>query len=1387
VVGIVALLLGSTLLLLPQNASAAQQMDETDVDFAANSPDALLTGTEIVGTGIPASVQVLKDFPAWLQMSPPAGPTGRRNSAMAYDSVNDRIILFGGNDGGFRDDTWSYDIPSDTWTLLSPSTRPPAREHHGMAFAVNDNTIVLYGGSDGGGPRNDTWEFDVTTDNWRQVITAPNPGGSPSPPLVYDSINGGGVVVFVDATGAGFQTWVYDPIGETWTNRAPSASPPSRTYHVLGRVYDPNLGEERTVLHAGTTPGFPPVIRQDTWEYDYAGNAWFKTMDWDMGTPPTNRTGMGGTYRSATGDLFIFGGYTGTGYLDETWRYHYDLGFPQWDLITVGTSPPARDQTATAYSSVDNAVLLQAGQDTGGNINDTWVFSLSYRPAGFYRSNRMDGGNAATVWNWFAWNNTSQPPSTLIRYQLAIENNPDVSLANFVGPSCTSGDYYTSNPSTISVACNTGRYLWYNAQLIATSGATPVLQNITFNYTAPIVPPFITETAPFNTEFLVDPTRSIWVNFSEAMDTGATTIETVPALTFGALNWLNGDSTLQAIPSPQMNECTQYRVWVNGTDADSGQSLVPGPVPNPWIFVTSCTPPEITWPTSPYWDEQGVSVNAPIVMNWTEPMDTTPGALQWIITPNIALTPTWTLGDTQVTLNHASPLTDCTWYEMNVTAAQDKGGVDYIGVQPGIEPWRFRTLSPACPPEVTATVPANRTLFVNVNDPIDIAFSMPMDTTSVVWQPNSQPAILNPVESWNVANDVLTINHDPLLGCMEYRMEVTTAMNFMGTPMAAPYTWWFVTDGCTGPYIWETDPVEGQIDVPVTQPIRVNWSDPMNTFVGYTLSTGTPVVESWDGFFVTWTLTPLSPYPPCTDVTLTVLSAQDQSSRPFLNPGPRGLNPLTFRTFCPNPVITSTDPINGQGGVTPLTYPITVNFDKPMRQSTTNISTVPPMNFTLQWSNNNMTMTAMHTELFQCPGITYTATVVGDSFFGFPLVPGPVPNPWDFTPLCPGASPYLTLTTPVDLDSNVALNSPIDIDFSEPMNTATVLANAVPGVTFGYSWTLGDTHLQLTHTGFLPCQGYDITVTGNDADDGNALVAGPVPNPWHFDTVCTLGDPAGLVVTRQASDIFLDWSDVPSATEYHVYHSVDRFAAFPGGWTQAFPNPLVSQVVLSGHNADGLTHYYLVRASNGVSEGGNSSMGVKRPLVFTHNPLLTNINWFSLPYRSIYNDAASIAAELTSSQVDVIGKWDAATQRHIVYFFARGSWRGTNFAINPGDGLYLGIVSSFTWVVTGTDTLPNLVFTVNPVPMTNYNWVGIPYTGIYNSASDIMQELEPFLTNTRITEIGLWDAATQTAIVFYYNGIFWVGVDFAINPGDGIYFIITSSFVWTPALLTPPV
>src|SRR2546421_8575284 len=76
-------------------------------------------------------------------------------------------------------------------------------------------------------------------------------------------------------------------------------------------------------------------------------------------TSPPARSYLAMTYDPASGKIVMFGGFDGTGYLNDTWTFDGVT----WTLVATDTPPPARAAAQMAYDGVTRQVVLFGGYD----------------------------------------------------------------------------------------------------------------------------------------------------------------------------------------------------------------------------------------------------------------------------------------------------------------------------------------------------------------------------------------------------------------------------------------------------------------------------------------------------------------------------------------------------------------------------------------------------------------------------------------------------------------------------------------------------------------------------------------------------------------------------------------------------------------------------------------------------------------------------------------------------------------------------------------------------------------------------------------------------------------------------------------------------------------
>jgi len=295
------------------------------------------------------------DGETWTERVLAEGPSARFGHALAYDPVRERVVLFGGDDGGVMlADTWEWD--GDSWQQAEPRESPRSRRFHALAWDGRHESLLLYAGNDGG-PFDDTWRYDGET--WTRLQPPLSPLARAGHAAAWD---GEQVVVGGPGDGAG---WTWD--GDTWDEPGPEGPAPA------GRRYA-GLASDTTrsrVLLFGGDPGEPGLCGEaderlcaDTWTWD--GEAWRQEAPEHA---PAPRSMHGLAYDPMRERAVLFGGCAA---LDErgncvatvadTWEWDG----ADWLLRSTPVAPSPRSGPLLAYDPVSRVVALHGGVATAG-------------------------------------------------------------------------------------------------------------------------------------------------------------------------------------------------------------------------------------------------------------------------------------------------------------------------------------------------------------------------------------------------------------------------------------------------------------------------------------------------------------------------------------------------------------------------------------------------------------------------------------------------------------------------------------------------------------------------------------------------------------------------------------------------------------------------------------------------------------------------------------------------------------------------------------------------------------------------------------------------------------------------------------------------------------
>ena len=464
----------------------------------------------------------------WTKMTPETSPPPRNAHSMAYDPINDKVVLVGGVSPpiyNWRADSWSYDYGKN-WTMGTRNA-PSARSGHQMAYDSDTGETILFGGFDGALLDQssmmycgDTWSYNLSQYRW--TLLSPTRACQEVAPISGFKISTGStmeydrrckeIILYIPANTQSFGVYSFDPSTRAWTNKnsadAPRGDYTAMTYHdesgemvvwqyQTGTVltYDAS-SNGWTWKEAGPTQTDGSIVYLDTTGeimafgksqgvattsiYNYTNDHW--TTLKDSNDPPA-REYFSLAYASFRDEVVLYGGTIGGAYLQETWTF--GVINKTWTKIDAPCKPARIKNHVIVYDKNEKETLLLGGVDQFSLIqSDIWTFDRRFFcAAGYYTSPANDTNGTAFFGN-ITWN-ADIPYNTTMKVQFRSGMN-ETSLNNskFTGPNGTEADYYTESGHRINETLNNGTRWFQYRVFMNTSNErrSPILRSIQIRY-----------------------------------------------------------------------------------------------------------------------------------------------------------------------------------------------------------------------------------------------------------------------------------------------------------------------------------------------------------------------------------------------------------------------------------------------------------------------------------------------------------------------------------------------------------------------------------------------------------------------------------------------------------------------------------------------------------------------------------------------------------------------------------------------------------------------------------------------------------------------------------------------------------------------------------------
>ncbi|HXS83781.1 MAG TPA: kelch repeat-containing protein [Methylomirabilota bacterium] len=293
--------------------------------------------------------------PTWSPLATQGSPPGERHSPQfGFDAARNRLLVFGGygkhypgsTNYEYLSDVWQLSLDgTPTWTELFPTgTPPPGRLAGAAVYDDFRQRFVGFGGTVG--LPVDTWELDLSGEPaWNPVTTSSTaPPGMYGMASVFDARRDR-MIIFGGSTSDNYfgvhnDTWVLNLRGgtPTWHKLNPAGTLPAAR-RTMTSIYDPI--RDRMIVYGGWDSGGEANSHflGDTWELSLENNPTWTQLA-PAGSLPTGRDATAAIYDPVNDQLAVYGGWTGTDMLADSWLLHWGATGVAAAMATSSSASP---------------------------------------------------------------------------------------------------------------------------------------------------------------------------------------------------------------------------------------------------------------------------------------------------------------------------------------------------------------------------------------------------------------------------------------------------------------------------------------------------------------------------------------------------------------------------------------------------------------------------------------------------------------------------------------------------------------------------------------------------------------------------------------------------------------------------------------------------------------------------------------------------------------------------------------------------------------------------------------------------------------------------------------------------------------------------------------
>lgn len=381
----------------------------------------------------------------------------RDAAATVYNSARAEVVQIGGY-GTMDDDAtiargdhlseiWAYDPIANTqrYAAGGPFSMPQGEGGIAIYDSANDR-IIHFGGLNGGSNRtSDVWQLKADAFGMYHATKLTVTGTPPNPRWLmagcYDSVNQRLVIWGGQGVGATVlsDTWALNLTegAEAWTQLTPTGTGPTAAWQP---AYDYDAANKRLYIHGGATNSAGTTFTSQLFYLNLTttNGAWTNTGV----TGGLAARGASMVYDGTNQRLVCFAGYDGS-VVNNTVRYTSTASFTAWTTQATTGTPSAR--RSASHVLVDGDFLIIAGRPVSGTwFSDTQSLDITALPAAWSWVNKAPSiyqvmSVAATAlslgasYHWQSWTTSGTDSSVPQSFGGNAESAADFILGGNVG------------------------------------------------------------------------------------------------------------------------------------------------------------------------------------------------------------------------------------------------------------------------------------------------------------------------------------------------------------------------------------------------------------------------------------------------------------------------------------------------------------------------------------------------------------------------------------------------------------------------------------------------------------------------------------------------------------------------------------------------------------------------------------------------------------------------------------------------------------------------------------------------------------------------------------------------------------------------------------------